>query len=80
MRIALAKFKSAIFFVLCLLCIGMLVLERSNGFEATEQSSYSAIRHNPQLMVNPVASHTLLSMTSWEGWAAVRYVSGIKPL
>lgn len=72
------KFKSAVF-ACALFSIGMLVLERSNGFEATEQSSYSAIWHNPPLMVNPAASHTLLSVTSSEGWAAVRNMSGIKP-
>lgn len=52
------------FSVLCLLCIGMLVLERSNGFEATEQSSYSVIWHNPQLMVHPAASYKLPSVTT----------------
>lgn len=38
-RVQISRF----FTVLCLLSIGMLLLERSNGFGAKEQSGYSAI-------------------------------------
>lgn len=48
--------------------------QRPNRFDATEQSSYSTIRHKLSLKIHPAANHThtRISVTSGEGRAAER--------
>lgn len=68
-------------FPLCFVLLSIWTLvrerERASRFEASEQSSYSAIRHNHPAHGRP---RSLPSVTGCKGWAALRNMTGIKPL